>query len=353
MKKVFAILQEPASYTTDRNRLVYDELGIDYCYIHDSSLAKSSELNNVKSIGNLPFKDLISRIKRILRENDLIIMNGYNGWIFLILYLLNLIYRKPIGIDSDTQLNIPSKLLKRCIKRLYLSSIFHNKLIYGLPGGTKTHKDLFRHYGMAEERICLMPMVVNNSRFCYPYLRENRVFRFLFVGRIIPVKGIDILLEAFSNAFKNHHNVELHIVGDGELFDEFKQNYTVDNIKFTGAKFEDELRQEYIDASAFILPSNYEPWGLVVNEAMAAGLPVIVSDQVGAAWDLVDGHETGFIFKYDDPEDLKNKMLTLYNNPELYKRFSSNAYHRLNDEWNYDYYRQCLIDFITKASCTK
>ena len=173
-----------------------------------------------------------------------------------------------------------------------------------------------------------MPMVVNNSRFCYPYLRENRVFRFLFVGRIIPVKGIDVLLEAFSNAFKNLRNVELRIVGDGELLDEFKHNYTAGNTKF-------------------------EPWGLVVNEAMAAGLPVIVSDQVGAAWDLVDGHETGFIFKYDDPEDLKNKMLTLYNNPELYKRFSSNAYHRLNDEWNYDYYRQCLIDFITKASCTK
>lgn len=353
MKKVFAILHEPASYTVARNKAVYDKIGIRYCYINSSAYSKTEHESEVSLNSLSPYK-LIKYIHSILKENDIIIMNGYTGKIFVILFILNLFYGKKIGLDSDTQLRIPSSKLKRIIKSLCLSTIFRNHNIYGLPGGSKTHVSLFTHYGMNENRICLMPMVVDNDIFRNSSPKKSNKFTFIFVGRIIPEKNLEVLFQAFIKGFNNNDKVELRIVGDGNLLNTYLKKYdSYSSIKSVGTKHGQDLIKEYQQAHVFVLPSCSEQWGLVVNEAMAAGLPVIVSDQVGAAWDLVDGRETGFIFKYDDPEDLKNKMLTLYNDPELYKRFSSNAYHRLNNEWNYDYYRQCLIDFITKAGCTK
>jgi glycosyltransferase involved in cell wall biosynthesis len=73
----------------------------------------------------------------------------------------------------------------------------------------------------------------------------------------------------------------------------------------------DEVYKHYAAADVLILPSSREPWGLVVNEAMAAGLPVIVSDRVGSATDLVEGRGTGIVIPHDDVAALTSAMATL------------------------------------------
>ena len=113
-----------------------------------------------------------------------------------------------------------------------------------------------------------------------------------------------------------------------------------------GKRFGKDLASAYHSSHVLVLPSSFEPWGLVVNEAMAAGLPVIVSDQVGAAHDLVEGHETGFIFHFDDVDELAQRMKTLKEDEALYRRYADNAYHRMHDEWNYDFFTKCLKSFI-------
>ena len=351
MKKVFAILQEPASYTVDRNHAVYDKLGIDYCYIAGNSDAKSSE-SNLVGLSDLCDKELDDKLRQILSEYDIVIMNGYTGLVFRHLYALNRQYKKTVGIDSDTQLRIPSNLIKRFVKWAWLSAVFRNKHYYGLAGGSASHKDLFRHYGMNEERICLMPMVVNNERFSLRLPKKGpENFRFLYVGRIIDVKNIPVMLDAFVSAFRGNAKVEMRVVGKGNLLDELKLKYKdTTNIVFAGPKYGEELVEEYHNASAFILPSSYEPWGLVVNEAMSAGLPVIVSDQVGAAHDLVENRDTGFIFPYQDVNKLAEYMRLLVNNKELYKKYADNAAYFMKNYWNYDFYTECLCDFINKAS---
>jgi glycosyltransferase involved in cell wall biosynthesis len=351
VKKTFAILSEPASYTIERNKAVYDKLGIKYCYRIASSHAKSSSEGTIEALSDMSFIALVKRVRDILRSNDIVIMNGYSCKEFLLLYGLNAFYKRIIGLDSDTQLNISANPLKRIIKKLYLSTIFGNKHIYGLPGGSKSHKELFRYYGMTEDRICLMPMVVNNELFRYDKVRTNSVFRFLFVGRIIELKNIPLMIDAFLKAFKNRMDVEIRIVGNGEFLSKYQSDYKqYQNVVFAGVKYGDELIEEYRLASAFVLPSFFEQWGLVVNEAMAAGLPVIVSDKVGAGADLVEGHNTGFVFRYDDADDLKEKMLRLVEDKALYQQFSKNAYRRVNEEWGYELYTQCLKKFIEKAS---
>lgn len=349
-KRVFAILHEPASYTVDRNRAVYDKCGVRYCYMKPKSLAQSDIAENVDSLYNLSIYQLTKRLSGILRDNDIIIMNGYTGRIFIILFLLNIFYRKNIGLDSDTQLNIPTSFPKRLLKKLYLSTVFKNKNIYGLPGGNQSHKQLFRHYGMPDERIYLMPMVVDNESFRIPPKREQDKFTFLYVGRIIPIKNIEKMIEAFISAYVGNERVILRIVGNGSDLSGLENKYGhYDNIQFAGPKYGVDLRKEYSDASAFILPSSYEPWGLVVNEAMSAGLPVIVSNCVGASWDLVENRETGFIFKFDDKDDLESKMKKLVEDPDLYLKYSQNATRLMAEYWNYDLYRKCFDNFISNA----
>ena len=79
---------------------------------------------------------------------------------------------------------------------------------------------------------------------------------------------------------------------------------------------------------------------------MSSGLPCIVSDQVGAAWDLVDGKHTGFIFHYDNLDELASRMKEIAENNATYNRYSKNAYELVHDYWNYDLYKKCLNNFI-------
>lgn len=347
--KVFAILHEPASYTVDRNKAVYEPLGVKYEYMHKGAYASDSDVDAVV----LPLKlgELVKRLRQILAENDVVIMNGYSNKIFIILFLLNIFYRKPIGIDSDTQLSIPSNPIKRLFKWIYLRTIFSNSSVYGLAGGTGRHKELFSHYGMSKERIFLMPMVVNNKQFIKDKSIAHDTFTFLFVGRIIECKNLDLLLSAFVEEFSNSSTVYLDVVGDGPLLPYLKKQYCeYKNIIFSGKCISNSLVAKYHSADVFILPSISEQWGLVVNEAMAARLPVIVSDQVGAAHDLVEGKETGFVFKWNGVDDLQRKMCAMYENRDMCKRFAMNASKLMHEYWNYDLYRDSLIKFIEYAT---
>lgn len=350
MKRVHAILHEPASYTVDRNHAVYDPLGITYSYMHGASEAKSLNNSSTPIINTTSLVGLIKDLREILSKNDIIIMNGYTGKVFLWLFILNFFYHRNIGLDSDTPLNIPKSRIKRCLKKWYLGIIFRNKHMFGLPGGSKSHMELFRYYGMPDKRIFLMPMMVDNIRFSTNKNSNSPKFRFLYVGRIIGVKNIQVLIDAFARQFNGNDNVELRIVGKGALLEQFKEKYSnIRNVIFAGPKYGDELIEEYHNSDVFVLPSSFEPWGLVVNEALAAGLPVIVSDQVGAAYDLVEKPDTGFMFRYDDAAELAGKMKEMVENKELYQSFSKNAIDLTTNNWNYDFYRKCLINFIENA----
>ena len=139
----------------------------------------------------------------------------------------------------------------------------------------------------------------------------------------------------------------LKIVGDGEQGEYLIDKYSSEKIIFTGKKFNKELITEYNSASCFVCPSLFEPWGLVVNEALSAGLPVIASKEVGACFDLIKDKETGFIA--EDMQEFGQMMLTLFNDAELLKRYSKNASDLMKNNWNYDLYDNCLNKAIKKV----
>lgn len=125
--------------------------------------------------------------------------------------------------------------------------------------------------------------------------------RVLFVGQLIPRKGIDLLLEAFEKLDEQ----ELWIVGDGELAP-LVQSAADKNreIRYFGHLPKDEVLQLYADVDVLVVPSRYEVWGLVVDEAQEFGVPVVATDQVGCTDDLIQPEVTGEIVPAENPEEL-------------------------------------------------
>ena len=346
--RIFCFFVEPASYSLDLASFVYDKRKIDYCFIRSNTLVFS---NTKSSKVLLDKKSLIARFIFVLncfKNNDLLIVNGYNKYPFILTFIFNFFSFKKryIAAESDTKLIIPNNLLKRFIKWLYLSIIFRNKYILGFAGGNNSHKDLFRNYGMKENRIFLMPMMVDNQQYYQNKKIFPKIFTFLYVGRLIDTKNVDVLCEKFIHSFSGK-NARLIIVGDGKNLLKFQVKYLHQNIVFKGGVFGQELIQLYHNSSVFVFSSSLDAWGLVVNEAMSAGLPVISHKEVGANYDLIQDKDTGMIASNMD--DFADMMLELYNNPDLLIKFSKNASELMKNNWNYDLYNHCLSKAIKKV----
>lgn len=138
-----------------------------------------------------------------------------------------------------------------------------------------------------------------------PFEPRQKIERFIFVGRLIDVKNLELLIRVFNKMPK----LSLTIVGFGELDSKLKAMANV-NIEFVGAIANECLSEIYQAHDVFILPSKSETWGLVVEEALNNGLPVIVSNRVGCGADLAIP-EYGLVFDYQSEDDLQMKILKM------------------------------------------
>ena len=137
---------------------------------------------------------------------------------------------------------------------------------------------------------------------------NNYPHRFLYVGRFENVKGLDILINAWVRLGNNKNGWELHLIGNGTLKNKLK---SIPGIIVSDFMLPARLIKEVSDSGCFLLPSREEPWGLVVQEFAAAGLPLIVSDVVGAAATFLISNMNGFTFTANDPDSLVNMMLKI------------------------------------------
>lgn len=143
-------------------------------------------------------------------------------------------------------------------------------------------------------------------------IQEKRII--LSVGRIIHLKGFDILLNAFADTDSDWG---LYIIG-GEINKEFENIIklrNIMNVHFITFKSSEVLRQYYIAADLFVLPTRYDPWGLVINEAMAHGLPVISTYSCGAGIEMIREGENGYLYKPEEIQALKIYLTELMKSP--------------------------------------
>ena len=346
--RVFSYFVEPASYTLDLINNIYLKLKIPFVFIKGNSEAKSSQkVDKENFLNERTLLRKVALVYEIWSKYNLIIINGYNNYPFILTFIFNTLSCKKryIAIESDTQLNIPRNIFKQIVKSIYLNIIFRSKYVIGFAGGSKTHKELFRFYGMTEDRIYLMPMMVDNDKYYLDNKIFPEVFTFLFVGRLIDTKNVDKLCEIFISAFSDL-KAQLIIVGGGDNLEDYKERYCHDKIHFKGSVFGDELLSYYKNASLLVFPSSVEAWGLVINEAMSSSLPIIVHKEVGAVHDLIMDKSTGFVI--ENWMELESKMMEMYSNPSKCEVFSENAEKLMKEHWNYQLYKKNLSNVIKR-----
>jgi glycosyltransferase involved in cell wall biosynthesis len=173
----------------------------------------------------------------------------------------------------------------------------------------------------------------NQRHFCIPYfcdlsafMNRRRIRRpdepvtFLFCGQMIRRKGVDLLLNAFDQLIGTATDARLILVGreaDLPAFMKAVAPATRERIEYRGFKAPEDLADEFARPDVFVLPSRHDGWGVVVNQALGAGLPVIASDAVGAGLDLVEPEGNGLLFAAGDTQGLLACLERLARNPEL------------------------------------
>ena len=157
----------------------------------------------------------------------------------------------------------------------------------------------------------------------------------LAVARLVPEKGLDTLVRAI--AATGDERLCLRVAGNGPELEALTDLLTGLGVRsqLGGDISESALAKEYVEADIFALLSRYEPWGVVVNEAAASGLPLVLSDRVGAAHDLLVDGENGFLVPADDVEAAATALKRLADDPELRRALGARSQELVRD-WGYE-----------------
>lgn len=243
------------------------------------------------------------------------------------------------NIRSERRLSTHAKWLKRRVYSLWIPKVV------GAMSMGELGDQFYRNYGISPERIYRMPCTPDYERYAHVDPKDLQGFRdkhalsadrhqILFSGRLVDVKRVDLLIDAFASLADERPDWDLLIVGDGMLRDELMRRVPTNlkpRVVWTGFLEQSESIAAYHAADVLVLPSDYEPWALVIQEAMAAGLAIVASDVVGAAHDLVVDGRSGRIFPAGDVAGLRNAILDVTDPRRLgeYRRNSRAAL----DDW--------------------
>jgi len=167
----------------------------------------------------------------------------------------------------------------------------------------------------------------------------SRTVSFMTCAELVPRKGLDVLIKAFQHAAQSNSDIGLTIVGDGterqNLGASIKDEYR-ERITFRGAVPYSERAKVFAEADVFIHAARHDGWGVVIQEALAAGLPVIGTRQTGAAYDLVEDGKNGFLIDAEDVVTLAQRIIWFADHREEITRFRDQAratVARLTPEW--------------------
>lgn len=347
--RIFVLFVEPMLYIMDLIENVYKKTPYEFQFVfcYDKLTGKDDlHLPQGTVICSGDATQRRKQVKEIFRQfdPDFAVINGYVGTEQETAIRWCQKHKVPYAIETDTPLHIPENPVKAMLKKLYLKSLLKNPSCYGFPGGTPQKENLV-YYGIPEEKCHIMPMCVSTVRLREEAdkLPDKDAIKashglagkdvFLFVGRLEQVKNVPVLLHAFSELKKENPNAALLIVGDGSEAVSLKEMAAdMQDVHFAGYVVFPELVEYYKLADVFVLPSCYEPWGLVVNEALALGLPVVVSDHVGCRKDLIVEGKNGCVFINGNSHELKSAMVRAMalRQPML----------DLTQMWNYEMYYQ-------------
>lgn len=233
------------------------------------------------------------------------------------------------------------------VKAQYARRIAHQG---GILGIAEFSRQFYRQFGFPEKYV---------YEFGYfeaePTLHLQRaqtdVVELIFVGQLIHRKGIDLLLQAFANLYRAEPRLRLTLIGDGEQRSEYEAQAddlgVAQAVCFKGIVPSDKIREYIAAACLLVLPSRFDGWGIVANEALSVGVPVVISDMCGAA-ELIQHEIDGYVFPSEDTNALYECLAHFIAHPEYWEAMRAAALRegeRVSSATAAAYLVQCLRHF--------
>lgn len=278
-------------------------------------------------------------IRRDIRNFDVIHIHEHRSLLAVFVHYYAKKYKVPYILQSHGSIfpHFQNKGLKKFFDQVFGANILKDasKLI----ALTETEANQYMQMGIDQSKICIIPNGINIEEF--ENLPEKGEFRkkysikdsdkiILFLGRIDKIKGIDLLIDSFSQLKTELNNVKLVIVGPkvdeyySVVIDKVKTLNLIDSVLFTGPLYGWEKKTAYVDSNILAYPSVFEIFGLVPFEAIMCGTPIIVTDGCGCG-EIVNEANCGYLVKFGDIEDLATKIKTILENPALSSSFVENG----------------------------
>lgn len=258
------------------------------------------------------FQEVFFLLKIIFfREYGTLVLGGWNSALQWICAFASPRRKNALALESS--------IFESTVKgwRGFLKRIFLSRISKVFASG-KMHKKLLDALEYRGEVAITKGVGIYNIVDTPPFAPKSEIRNFIYVGRFIPCKNLENLVEAF----KKFPDCTLTMVGYGELEAKLRAA-APKNVKFVGAVENARLPDYYRQNDVFILPSFSETWGVVVEEALNNGLPVIISENVGCNGEAVIDGDTGVVFPVSEPDGIVWAIERI-RDLELYNRIAKN-----------------------------
>jgi glycosyltransferase involved in cell wall biosynthesis len=293
---------------------------------------------------------ILWRFSRIVRDADIVTLHSLYSFPVLAGYILARLHRKPYafwphGVLAPFQRTV-SAGRKRIYNKLFADQILANAsvILYSAEGERKEAEDMaltapsvIAAEGFNAEEFDDLPQ---RGKFRARFLGGHTGPLILFLARINVKKGVDVLIEAMKHVIAERPDARLAIVGRpdpasfGNQVQEWLKESGVEDCTVLPGMADSQMRLEaFADADVYVLPSHAENFGFTVFEAMACGVPVVVSDSLNFAEDFVKGG-AGFALPRA-PDEFAAAILRLVNGPELHRQMAACG-HALARQYSWD-----------------
>lgn len=339
---------EVTVYTTDvfdaNSRFKYNSNPM---YMDGIEVYHFKNLSNNLSKRNFPIAlEIFNHLKKNLQNFDIAHIHEYRSFQAIVTHHFTVKYGVPYVLQAHGS-SLPF-FQKQTLKKMFDFIVGYEILKNASKAIaiTDTEREQLVKMGIDRAKIEIVPNGIDFS--FYDNLPDQGLFKekygigknekiILYLGRIHAIKGIDLLVDAFSDLVNKIENIRLVIAGpDDGFLSTLKaqiENLKIrDRILFTGPLYEMDKLRAYVDADVYVLPSVYEAFSVTVLEACACGIPVIVTDRCGIA-DFVSGR-VGYVVKFDK-YILQDAIFKILCNENLKKEFGLLGRDLVNEKFNW------------------
>jgi len=321
---------------------------------------------NFKFIRNYGFGNgFFSRInpslfKIIIKSRGYILFQSYDNLSTLIGIIFSFALRKKVLLRAEATNRTVFKIngkFKSLLKYIFIKfiSLFIHKFLYTCKG----NYDYFKHYSIDTNKLIEFRTAVDNDRFRsfyetnkhlnedfrYEFKIEPDDFVIIFPSRLTSNKRPILFLQAVK--LLERTNIHVVFVGDGPLRGEVEKYCSKYRIKYTITGFVNQsiISEYYLISDLLVLISGFDNSPKVLNEAMNFGIPLIVTERAGTAYDLVRNCN-GSLIKLDTPDEISTEIYKYYNFTESQIDNIRKCSYEIIDEWSFDYQSRVLNDLI-------